>query len=101
MCSLASLTPPPFGRPAGVYPDENRGRNDVKQHQTNFFTASGRARKGVSKLFPKNMIIRKEIAGSLVLFLFGVVFLLYDLKYPLDQWANPGPAVFPLMVGTV
>jgi len=22
------LTPPPFGRPAGVYPDENRGRND-------------------------------------------------------------------------
>jgi hypothetical protein len=22
------LAPPPFGRPAGVYPDENRGRND-------------------------------------------------------------------------
>ena len=22
------LTPPPLGRPAGVYPDENRGRND-------------------------------------------------------------------------
>ena len=41
MCSLASLTPPPFGRPGEVYPDENRGRNDVKQHQTNFSTASG------------------------------------------------------------
>ena len=47
------------------------------------------------------MIVRKEIASSLVLFLFGVVFLLYDLKYPLDTWANPGPAVFPLMVGAV
>ena len=47
------------------------------------------------------MFIRKEIASSLVLFLFGVVFLLYDLKYPLDQWANPGPAVFPLMVGAI
>ncbi len=47
------------------------------------------------------MFIRKEITSSLVLLLFGVGFLLYDLKYPLDQWANPGPAVFPLMVGTV
>ncbi len=37
MCSLASLAPPPFGPPAGVYPDANRGRNDVKQRQTNFF----------------------------------------------------------------
>jgi hypothetical protein len=44
---------------------------------------------------------RKEIASSLVLFLFGVVFLLYDFKYPLDQWANPGPGVFPLIVGAV
>ncbi|OGP89068.1 MAG: hypothetical protein A2156_12775 [Deltaproteobacteria bacterium RBG_16_48_10] len=47
------------------------------------------------------MTIRKEIASSLVLILFGVVFLLYDLKYPLDQWANPGPGVFPLMVGAL
>ena len=45
------------------------------------------------------MFVRKEIAASLVLILFGVVFLLYDLNYPLDQWANPGPGVFPLMVG--
>ncbi len=29
MCSLASLTPPPFGRPAEVYRGENRGRNDT------------------------------------------------------------------------
>jgi hypothetical protein len=47
------------------------------------------------------MASRKEIASSLVVFLFGVVFLLYDLKYPLDQWANPGPGVFPLVVGAV
>jgi hypothetical protein len=26
MCSLASLTPPPFGRPAGVYPVLDTGR---------------------------------------------------------------------------
>ena len=45
------------------------------------------------------MAIRKEIVGSLVFILFGVGFLLYDLNYPLDQWANPGPGVFPLIVG--
>lgn len=45
------------------------------------------------------MTSRKEIESSLVLFLFGAVFLLYDLKYPLDQRANPGPGVFPLIVG--
>jgi hypothetical protein len=27
--------------PAGVYPDENRGRNDVEKNRINFFTASG------------------------------------------------------------
>ncbi len=45
------------------------------------------------------MPIRKEIASSIVLFLFGVGLLVYDLKYPLDTWANPGPGVFPLIVG--
>jgi hypothetical protein len=47
------------------------------------------------------MFVRKQIASSVVLFLFGVVFLLYDIKYPMDTWANPGPGVFPLMVGAV
>ena len=47
------------------------------------------------------MAIRKEITSSLVLFLFGVFFLLYNIKYPMDTWANPGPGVFPLMVGAV
>jgi hypothetical protein len=47
------------------------------------------------------MAIRKGIASSLVLILFGVGFLLYDLKYPIDTWGNPGPGVFPLMVGAV
>ena len=45
------------------------------------------------------MAIRKEIVGSLVFILFGVGFLCYGLNYPLDQWANPGPGVFPLIVG--
>jgi len=47
------------------------------------------------------MSVRKEIVSGLVLFLFGAGFLFYDARYPLDDWANPGPAVFPLMVGTV
>jgi putative tricarboxylic transport membrane protein len=47
------------------------------------------------------MAIRKEIASSLVLILFGAGFLLYNIKYPMDTWANPGPGVFPLMVGAV
>ena len=55
----------------------------------------------MNKLSSKNMFLRKEIASSVVLFLFGVVFLLYDIKYPMDTWANPGPGVFPLMVGAV
>jgi len=55
----------------------------------------------VQELFFTNMFVRKEITSSLVLLLFGVGFLLYDLKYPLDQWANPGPGVFPLVVGAV
>ncbi len=45
------------------------------------------------------MTIRKEIASGLALFLFGAGLLVYDLKYPLDTWANPGPGVFPLIVG--
>jgi hypothetical protein len=47
------------------------------------------------------MAIRREITSGLVLMLFGAGFLLYDIKYPLDTWANPGPGVFPLMVGAV
>ena len=47
------------------------------------------------------MSLRKEIASSLILILFGAVFLLYDIKYPLDQRENPGPGAFPLIVGAV
>jgi len=53
------------------------------------------------KAIAHNMSLRKEIASSLALILFGAVFLLYDIKYPLDQWENPGPGAFPLMVGAV
>lgn len=47
------------------------------------------------------MAIRKERLSGLVVMLLGAGFLLYNLKYPLDTWGNPGPGVFPLMVGTV
>ncbi len=44
---------------------------------------------------------RKEIASSLVLILFSALFLVYTTRYPVDDWENPGPAVFPLIVGAV
>jgi putative tricarboxylic transport membrane protein len=44
---------------------------------------------------------RKEIASSLVLILFSMVFLVYTTRYPLDNWESPGPAVFPLILGGV
>jgi putative tricarboxylic transport membrane protein len=47
------------------------------------------------------MTTRKEIASNLVVILFGAVFLFYTTRYPLDTWGNPGPAVFPLIVGAV
>lgn len=47
------------------------------------------------------MTTRKEIASNLVVILFGAVFLSYTTRYPLDTWENPGPAVFPLILGTV
>jgi putative tricarboxylic transport membrane protein len=45
------------------------------------------------------MIPRKDIASSLVLILFSLTFLMYTTRYPLDDWENPGPAVFPLLLG--
>ncbi len=50
MCSFTSLTPPPFGRPAGVYPEENRVRNDLKQRQNQSFDRIGRAGEGAEIL---------------------------------------------------
>jgi putative tricarboxylic transport membrane protein len=47
------------------------------------------------------MTSRKEIAGNLAVILFGAVFLVYTIRYPLDTWENPGPAVFPLIIGSV
>ncbi len=44
---------------------------------------------------------RKEIASSLTLILFSMIFLVYTTRYPLDDWENPGPAVFPLVLGGV
>ena len=44
---------------------------------------------------------RKEIASSLVLILFSMTFLAYTTRYPLDDWENPGPAVFPLILGGI
>lgn len=45
------------------------------------------------------MTTRKEVAGNLVVILFGAVFLSYTTRYPLDTWESPGPAIFPLILG--
>jgi len=47
----------------------------------------------------KNMVTHKEIASSLLFILFGVGYLAYNRNYPIDTWNNPGPGVFPLIVG--
>jgi hypothetical protein len=47
------------------------------------------------------MNARKEISSSLFLLLLGTGYLVYNTGYPLDTWSNPGPAVFPLIVGGV
>jgi putative tricarboxylic transport membrane protein len=47
------------------------------------------------------MTPRKEIASSLVLIHFSMLFLIYTTRYPLDDWESPGPAVFPLILGGV
>jgi hypothetical protein len=47
------------------------------------------------------MAIKKEIVSSAAVILFGVVFLVYNRQYPFDTLANPGPGVFPLIVGAV
>ena len=45
------------------------------------------------------MAIRNARLSGLAVTLFGAGFLLYNLKYPLDTWGNPGPGVFPMMAG--
>jgi len=30
-----------------------------------------------------------------------MIFLVYTTRYPLDDWENPGPAVFPLILGGI
>jgi hypothetical protein len=45
------------------------------------------------------MTARKDIASSVVVLLFGIVFLVYSSRYPLDSWASPGPGAFPMMAG--
>ncbi len=47
------------------------------------------------------MAIRKEIVGGIAVILFGVVFLVYNKQYPMDTMANPGPGIFPLIIGAV
>jgi hypothetical protein len=43
----------------------------------------------------------QETSGSLFLFLLVVGDLVYNTQYPMDTWTNPGPAVFPLIVGGI
>lgn len=45
------------------------------------------------------MSSRKEITSGLVFILLGLGYLAYNLKYPLDTLNNPGPGLFPLIIG--
>jgi hypothetical protein len=45
------------------------------------------------------MVRSKEIASSLLFILLGVGYLAYNRSYSIDTWNNPGPGVFPLIVG--
>jgi hypothetical protein len=42
---------------------------------------------------------RKDVLSSAVLLVIGGGYLLYNLRYPLNTLADPGPGVFPLGVG--
>ena len=47
------------------------------------------------------MNVRKEISSSLFLLLLGIGYLAYNTQYSMETWSNPGPAVFPLIVGGI
>ncbi len=44
---------------------------------------------------------RREILGSIVLAAVGAAYLLIAARYPLETLANPGPGIFPLVVGAM
>ena len=45
--------------------------------------------------------MRRESISSLAVAAFGGLLLVYNLAYPLETRSNPGPGVFPLLVGAV
>ncbi len=45
------------------------------------------------------MTTSRERAAGFVLLVGGAGFLVYAARYPIDTPANPGPGLFPLMVG--
>lgn len=47
------------------------------------------------------MVSRKEITSSLIFIMLGVGYLVYNTYYPLDTLNNPGPGVFPLILGSI
>jgi hypothetical protein len=47
------------------------------------------------------MVPRKEITSSLIFILLGAGYLVYNTNYPLDTLNNPGPALFPLILGGI
>jgi hypothetical protein len=47
------------------------------------------------------MVTPKEITSSLVFILLGAGYLAYNTSYSIDTWNNPGPGIFPLIVGGV
>jgi putative tricarboxylic transport membrane protein len=47
------------------------------------------------------MILRKEITSSFIFILLGAGYLVYNTKNPLDTLNNPGPGLFPLILGVM
>ena len=47
----------------------------------------------------KAVITQKELTSSFVFLLAGAGYLSYNAGYSLDTWNNPGPGIFPLIVG--
>lgn len=47
------------------------------------------------------MVSRKEISSSLIFILLGAGYLVYNTHYPLDTLNNPGPGLFPLILGGI
>ncbi len=42
-----------------------------------------------------------KVIDSIIILCFGCFYLLYNTTYPIDQLNNPGPGIFPFVVGSI